>query len=155
MPLAGALFYTVIQWVLQDTFSGWLASYQYQGGVLSVLGAVVGTLVVFGLAFAGASMGAGRPLRTRPWRALSAALLTLVVQFSICIVAGGLWVLLLVGHVDPRGDLVGQVIGLILFVVVLYLALLVILMRWFNGMLYERMQMPEPDDDGPLPPVTA
>ncbi len=155
VPLACALFYTVIQCVLQDTFSGWLASYQYQAGLLSVLGAIIGTLVVFGLAYAGASMGAGRPLRTRPWRALSAALLTLVVQFSICIVAGVLWALLLVDHLDPRDGLSGQMVSLILFVAVLYLALLVTLMRWFCGMLYERIQAPEAGDDGALPPVPA
>lgn len=155
VPLACALFYAGIQWALQDSFSGWLASYQYQGGMLSVLGTLIGTLVVFGLAFAGASMGAGRPLRTRPWRALSAALLTLVVQFSICIVAGVLWALLLVDHLDPRDGLSGQMVSLILFVAVLYLALLVILMRWFCGMLYERMQAPASGDDSALPTVPA
>src|SRR5699024_476675 len=86
VPVVCGLFCLGIQWNLQDLFGGWMVDIRFQHGLAVTVGTVIGALVLFTLAFAGACLGAGRPAQVRPLRALAATGLTLVVQFSACLV---------------------------------------------------------------------
>lgn len=155
VPVACALFLVGIQWNLQRLFSGWMTEVQHQYPLAMAVGTLVGGLLLFVLAFTGASFGAGRPAQVRPLRALAVAGLTLVVQFSACLVVGVLWASLFLRDLDPYGNPVEQLASTVLFVIAFYMVSLVLLMRWFTAMLYERHQVPAAADGEEAGPVSV
>lgn len=140
VPLACGVFFVSVQWLLQNAFSGWLNIYGHAGGAVALASAVIGPLLVFGLAFTGARMGAGRPVRVRPLRALAAALLTLALQHAICIAIGVGWLMWAMRGARAYFISVSDLIGPVALMALLYALLLVFLMRWFTRLFYRRLQ---------------
>ncbi|HEU0231121.1 MAG TPA: hypothetical protein VFR20_11155 [Burkholderiaceae bacterium] len=140
VPVACGVFFVSVQWLLQNAFNGWMDVYQHVHGLLALASGVVGPLLVFGLAFTGARMGAGAPRQARPLRALAAALLTLTLQHAICIAIGVGWLMWAMHGASTYFIRVSDLIGPVMLMAALYALLLVFFMRLFTRLFYRRLQ---------------
>lgn len=140
VPIACGVFFVSVQWLLQNAFNGWIDLYQHIHGLLALASVVVGPFLVFGLAFAGARMGAGTPRQAQPWRALAAALLTLTLQHAICIAIGVGWLAWAMRGARSYFISVNDLIGPVMLMAALYALLLVFFMRLFTRVFYRGSQ---------------
>src|SRR5699024_6417315 len=89
VPLACGVLFPSIQLNLNLIFGGWMKLYlMFHDNMAAVVGVIAGFFLLVGLAFAGALLGAGRPVQARPLRVLSATLLTLGVQYVASLLSG-------------------------------------------------------------------
>lgn len=140
VPLLCALSALALEWQFQFVGQQMLSDYRQIHPWLSGLGDVLGPLIIFGLAYLGAHWGAGRPDRLRPFRALSVSLVALIVKISATLAIGTVWAFGFATLSRAYRMDVSDVLELFALLLVSWLTLSVLIMRWFAAIFYDRHQ---------------